>query len=90
MLNNPEINKRYDDKFVYSRDNVAIFAILKLNSNPKKGFIICSTHIMFNQNRGDIKLGQITQILNTIKHLFGKYCKNLFLQIKIFRKFFTF
>lgn len=74
MINNPDYKGFYDEKFIYSRDNIAIFAVLKLNSNPKKGFIVCSTHIIFNQNRGDIKLGQITQVLNTIKQLIGRYC----------------
>ncbi len=76
MLNQSEYKEfNLDDKFIYSRDNVAIFAVLKLKANPKKGFIVCSTHILFNQNRGDIKLGQITQVLEILKKLVSKYCK---------------
>jgi hypothetical protein len=66
------------DKYIYSRDNVAVFAILKLISNPKKVFIVCNAHLLFNQNRGDIKLGQITQIMkmfNVLNSVYGKYYK---------------
>jgi hypothetical protein len=74
MHNNHEIAGSYNEKFIYSRDNIAVFAVLRLNSNPKIGYIVCSTHIIFNSSRGDIKLGQITQVLNTIKQLIEKYC----------------
>ena len=67
-----------DDKNIYSRDNIAVFAVLKLKENPKKIIIVCCSHILFNNNRGDIKLGQVTQILNTFKELEDMYCKYFF------------
>jgi len=84
MNNNTENDGSFNEKLIYSRDNIAVFAVLRLNSNPKKGFIVCSTHIIFNSSRGDIKLGQITQVLNTIKQLIGKYCNYYFMKDKIY------
>ena len=81
MFNNEEkkfsISKKELEKLIYSRDNICVCAVLKSNSNPRKGFIICNTHILFNKNRGDIKLGQITQVLNFINKLNEIYSKKI-------------
>lgn len=58
---------------VYDRDNISLFAILKYASNPNIGFIIGNGHLLFNLNRGDIKLGQILQITNTLTLLKKSY-----------------
>jgi len=73
--NNVDVNDKEKEKEIYSRDNVAVFAVLKLKENPKKIFVVCCSHILFNNNRGDIKLGQITQILNTFKEIERLHCK---------------
>lgn len=86
-MNDPQNKIILDEKNIYSRDNVAVFAVLKFNSNTKRGLVVCSTHILFNQNRGDIKLGQITQILRMMKKLHKMFgMKNLIIfKCEIFR-----
>ena len=68
---NMNINKIKDQSELYDRDNIALFAILTLKSDPHRVIIVCSSHLLFNTKRGDIKLGQayqIVQTLNLLKH----------------------
>lgn len=54
---------------IYDRDNVCIFGVLKYKVRPDFCFIVANAHILFNNNRGDIKLGQSYQILKSMKIL---------------------
>jgi mRNA deadenylase 3'-5' endonuclease subunit Ccr4 len=58
---------------VYDRDNIAIFAVLQYLSKPDVSFIISNMHVLFNNNRGDIKLAQVYQVLNSLKVLKNYY-----------------
>jgi len=59
--------------FIYDRDNVCLFTLLRLKSDRNILFIVANTHILFNLNRGDIKIAQVYQILNTIAYLKNIY-----------------
>jgi mRNA deadenylase 3'-5' endonuclease subunit Ccr4 len=54
---------------IYDRDNICIIAALKYTLHPKNCFLIANSHLLFNNNRGDIKLAQTYQILQTLKQL---------------------
>jgi hypothetical protein len=61
---------------VYDRDNICLFAVLKNTSIPDSCFIVANTHLLFNSGRGDVKLGQVYQVLSTLDGLkknYGKY-----------------
>jgi len=62
-------NEGKDISPIYDRDNIALFCVLKSVINSNLCFIIANTHLLFNVNRGDIKLGQIYQILNGLNKL---------------------
>jgi hypothetical protein len=57
---------------VYDRDNVAIFAVLN-HIATGIGFIVGNCHLLFNINRGDVKLGQAYQIVQTLNNLSKLY-----------------
>ena len=59
---------------VYQKENVAIFLFLKSLETNFYYLIICS-HLLFNMRRGDIKLGQIYQIIQSAI-LFKSYYKD--------------
>lgn len=71
---------------IYDRDNICIFAVLKYIIKPNFCFIVANGHLLFNQNRGDVKLGQSFQIMNALKVLkdFFKECRtyNIILLLK--------
>jgi mRNA deadenylase 3'-5' endonuclease subunit Ccr4 len=67
---------------IYDRDNVALFAILKHKLKEDVCFIVVSTHLLFNTNRGDVKLGQTYQIIKTLELLKSKY-KSQFSKISL-------
>ena len=48
---------------IYDRDNCAIMCTLKYNESY---LVVTCTHLLFNKNRGDIKLAQIHQLSNAI------------------------
>lgn len=53
---------------IYDRDNCAVLVTLKVKSNGR--FIVAAcTHLLFNKNRGDIKLAQIYQLSRAIDKL---------------------
>ena len=52
------------NKGIYNKENVAIFLLLKSHKTSFYYLIICS-HLLFNCSRGDIKLGQIYQIIQS-------------------------
>jgi mRNA deadenylase 3'-5' endonuclease subunit Ccr4 len=64
-------NKNISD--IYDRDNVCLFAVLKYKADPSLCLIVASTHILFNNRRGDVKLGQVYQIINTFEVLKNYY-----------------
>ena len=54
--------KKNQSSSIYEKENVAIYVFLKSIKTNFYYLIICS-HLLFNANRGDIKLGQIYQII---------------------------
>jgi len=62
-----------DQSKIYCKDNICLFTVLKPKFCEKVYFIVANTHILFNINRGDIKLGQVYQILNSLRLLKDKY-----------------
>jgi mRNA deadenylase 3'-5' endonuclease subunit Ccr4 len=61
-----------DISAVYDRDNVCIFAVLK-HATSNVGFIVANCHLLFNINRGDVKIGQTYQIVETLNRLSELY-----------------
>lgn len=68
---------------IYSKPQVALYCALRFkdlskydyrdtnNSNPEKDVIllVANTHLLFNNNRGDIKLGQIHLMMKGVNYL---------------------
>jgi len=52
-----------DISIIYNRDNVCLFGVFSLKSNPEAVVIIANCHLLYNIKRSDVKLGQIYQIL---------------------------
>ena len=61
---NNNTKKKNQTESIYNKENVAIFAFLKSYKTNFYYLIICS-HLLFNCSRGDIKLGQIYQIIQS-------------------------
>jgi len=55
--------------------------LFALKENPEALLIVANTHLLFNQNRGDIKIGQIYQIKNLIAKLTKIYGKLIILNV---------
>lgn len=62
------INQKIKNQ-LYDRDNICIFAVLGYKISPKVCFIVANCHLLFNNNRGDIKLAQIHQTINALHML---------------------
>ena len=58
---------------VYNRDNIAIIGVLKLKEISNTIILFSTAHIVFNIKRGDIKLGQIYQLVTALEELRKKY-----------------
>lgn len=58
---------------IYNKDNISIFAILRQRHFIKNIFIVATTHILFNLNRGDIKIAQTLQTLIALDRIKEKY-----------------
>ena len=67
--------KKNQNQSIYNKENVALFVLLKSKETNFYYLIICS-HLLFNTSRGDIKLGQIYQIIQSAL-LFKSYYKDL-------------
>ena len=74
-LKNYKYSKKKGSPNLYNKENVAIIAVLESYKTSFYYLIICS-HLLFNNNRGDIKLGQIYQIIQTAL-LIKNYYKNI-------------
>ena len=71
---NFNINKNEKDiSDIYNRENIALIGILKLNQIPNTIILFSTIHVVFNVRRGDIKLGQIYQLINSLEELRKKY-----------------
>ena len=66
--------KKNQFQSIYNKENVAIFLFLRSYKTNFYYLIICS-HLLFNASRGDIKLGQIYQIMQSAL-LFKNYYKD--------------
>jgi len=60
-----EFNQYYDDTQDF--DNVALCSFFKVKSNSKEILCVVSTHLLFNPQRGDLKLGQAQFLLSKIQ-----------------------
>lgn len=50
------------DISILDRHNVGLIAKLAVKANPSKHLVVATTHLLFNQNRHDVKMAQ-TQLL---------------------------
>jgi len=57
-------SKKKGNPCLYNKENVAVFALLESYKTKFYYLIICS-HLLFNNSRGDIKLGQIYQLIKS-------------------------
>ena len=70
-------SKKKGSPYLFNKENVAAMVVLESYKTSFYYLIICS-HLLFNNNRGDIKLGQIYQILQS-----ALLIKNYYKKIKI-------
>lgn len=71
-----EFNMNYsanDISPIYNRDNIGIITALESKTNKNDLLIIGCTHLIFNNLRGDIKLGQIVQLFRAIQLIKEQY-----------------
>ena len=67
--------KKAQNNNIYNKENVAIFLLLQSYKTSFYYLVICS-HLLFNCSRGDIKMGQIYQIIQSallIKSYYSSY-----------------
>ena len=69
---------------IYNRDNIALIGIFKLVEIPNTIIIFATTHLVYNVKRGDVKLGQIYQLTNTLEEFRKKYEDELKNKVYIF------
>ena len=69
-----KISKKKGNPRIYNKENIAIMVVLESYKTSFYYLVICS-HLLFNNNRGDIKLGQIYQIIQSAL-LIKKYYKD--------------
>ncbi len=67
---------------VYNRDNIALFAVLQYIAKPEICFIVTNTHILFNNNRGDVKLAQVYQVINSL-NIFKNYYNQKYKKVNL-------
>ena len=78
LIESFELEYKCKDSFIVNKENVAIFILLKNKieyKNVKNNdllLIVCS-HLLFNDKRGDIKLGQIYELQKSISAIKIKY-----------------
>lgn len=58
---------------IYMKDNICLFVLLVSVNNPEIAILVGNCHILFNYNRGDIKLGQVYQIINSMNLIKKEY-----------------
>ena len=68
-------SKKLGNPTIYNKENVVTMVVLESYETSFYYLIICS-HILFNNNRGDIKLGQVYQIIQSAI-LMKNYYKNI-------------
>ena len=74
-LKNKKFSKKKGSPNLYNKENVAAMIVLESFKTSFYYLIICS-HLLFNNSRGDIKLGQIYQIIQSallIKNYYKKF-----------------
>ena len=78
LIESFELEFKCEDSIIFNKENVAIFILLKNKiqfKNVKDNdllLIVCS-HLLFNDKRGDIKLGQIYELQKSILLIKKKY-----------------
>ena len=45
------------------RDNIALMVKFRTKSQRKQVFVVATTHLLYNPNRQDVKLGQIALLM---------------------------
>ena len=73
-LKTKKFSKKKGSPYLFNKENVATMIVLESFETSFYYLIICS-HLLFNNNRGDIKLGQIYQIIQSAL-LIKNYYKN--------------
>ena len=58
---------------IYDRDNIGLFGVFSIKGDNDSVIINAVTHLVFNKGRGDIKLAQIYQLVNSMEILKKKY-----------------
>lgn len=58
---------------LFDRDNVALIGVFNYLPKPNTIVIFACAHLLFNVKRGDIKLGQVYQLVHALYKLKGKY-----------------
>lgn len=67
LAKDPELARFLD------RDNIGLVCVLALVEDPSKIVIFGTTHILFNEKRGDLKLTQLILMTKTLKKAKKKY-----------------
>ena len=70
---NNQTNRNFSE--IYNRDNIGLIGAFNLIGDNDTIILFSVTHLLFNKNRGDIKLGQIYQLFQGINILKEKYEK---------------
>lgn len=60
---------------LFNRQNVSLATVLAPVSQSKLIFIIANVHVLFNDRRADVKMGQVLTVLRTLEALKEKYSK---------------
>jgi len=60
---------KWEKADVFNKDNICIIGLFSMNGKPNTMVMVANTHLLFNNNRGDIKIAQIYQIKNAMAKL---------------------
>ncbi|CAI5718650.1 unnamed protein product [Peronospora farinosa] len=73
IVTSHEIEYRVQDHPVLNRDNIALAAVVEIKSDANGSvparFVVANTHLLFNPNRGEIKLAQLDMLLKYLTSL---------------------
>ncbi|CAI5739702.1 unnamed protein product [Peronospora destructor] len=73
IVTSHEIEYRVQDHPVLNRDNITLAAVVEIKSDANGSvparFVVANTHLLFNPNRGEIKLAQLDMLLKYLTSL---------------------
>ena len=70
LLESFYLNYLYDESSILSKPNLGIFVVLKRRNDI---FLVGNTHLLFNSNRGEIKLAQIAMFIKGLEMIQKRY-----------------